>query len=460
MSSPSPAQAALQGRPARPIRVGMVSLGCAKNLVDSEVMLGLLARNGCELVTEPSEADVIVVNTCSFIGPAKEESIETILEMAQYKKVGKCRALIVAGCMGTRYKDELMAEMPEIDAVIGTGEVDQIPGVVARVLQGERFVQAGVPSYLYDHQAPRIRATLPHTAFVKISEGCNHPCAFCIIPSVRGRHRSRPIESVVEETRRLAEEGVREVVLIAQDTTWYGKDLYGEFKLAELLRALAKVDGVEWLRLFYAYPTHLSDEVLDVIATEPRLCKYIELPLQHASDRVLRAMRRKGDRKFIDQLIERIRSRIPGVALRSSFIVGFPGETERDFEELLEFIQAVRFDHVGIFAYSQEEGTPAAEFPGQIPEEVKEERRAAAMEVQRRISRSINEELVGRTFNMIIDGPSEESDLVLVARSQRQAPEIDGVTYVANRFVERGRIVPVRVVEAHDYDLVGEVEGD
>lgn len=457
MSPASSREGALLDQPLRPIRVGMASLGCAKNLVDSEVMLGLLARHGCELVQEPEEADVLVVNTCSFIGPAKEESIETILEMAQYKKVGKCRALIVAGCLGTRYKDELMEEMPEIDAVIGTGEVDQIPRVVQRVLQGERFSQVGLPTFLYDHKAPRLRTTLPHTAFIKISEGCNHPCAFCVIPSLRGRHRSRPVESIVEEARRLAEEGVREVVLIAQDSTWYGKDLYGEFRLAELLRRLARVDGIEWFRLFYAYPTHLSDEVLDVIATEPRFCKYIELPLQHASDRMLRAMRRRGDRAFIDRLIEKIRARIPGVTLRSSFIVGFPGETEEDFKELLAFIKEVRFDHVGIFTYSQEEGTPAASFPDQLPEEVKAERRALAMETQRHISRAKHEELVGKTFNMLIDGPSAESDLVLVARSQRQAPDVDGVTYVANRFVERGRFVPVRVVEAHDYDLVGEV---
>lgn len=441
----------------RPLKVGMVSLGCAKNLVDSEVMLGLLARAGCELTLDPGEADVLVVNTCTFIGPAKEESIETILEMARYKEEGKCKALIVAGCMGTRYGEQLMEEMPEIDAVIGTGEIDQIPDVVRRVLGGESFTQVGTPTFIYDHAAPRIRATLPHTAFIKISEGCNHPCAFCIIPSVRGRHRSRPMESIVEEAKRLADEGVREVVLIAQDTTWYGRDLYGEYKLAELLRALAKVDGIDWFRLFYAYPTHLSDEILDVIADEPKLCKYIELPLQHASDRMLRAMRRKGDRAHIDRLIERIRTKIPGVTLRSSFIVGFPGETEEDFRELLSFIKETRFDHVGIFSYSAEEGTPAYDFDGQLPERVKEERRREAMELQRTISREINRSLVGRILPMLVDGPSAESDLVLVARAERQAPDVDGVTYIANRAVEPGSMVRVRVTEGHDYDLVGEV---
>lgn len=443
--------------PTRPIKVGMVSLGCAKNLVDSEVMMGLLARAGCELTQDPQSADVLVVNTCTFIGPAKEESIDTILEMARYKEVGNCKALIVAGCMGTRYKEELMEAMPEIDAVIGTGEIDQIPEVVQRVLGGETFAQVGTPTFLYDHTLPRIRATRPHTAFIKISEGCNHPCAFCIIPAVRGRHRSRPIESIVDEAKRLADEGVREVVLIAQDTTWYGRDLYGEFKLAELLARLARIEGIDWFRLFYAYPTHLSDAILDVIAAEPKLCKYIELPLQHASDRMLKAMRRKGDRAHIDRLIERIRARIPDVTLRSSFIVGFPGESDADFEELLTFLREVRFDHVGIFAYSQEEGTPAAQMPGQIPEEVKAERRHLAMELQRSISREINLSLVGQVFPMIVDGPSEESDLVLVARGERQAPDIDGVTYIANKPVRPGEIVPVRVLEGHDYDLVGEV---
>lgn len=442
---------------ASPIKVGMVSLGCAKNLVDSEVMLGLLARAGCTLTHDPSDADVLVVNTCAFIGPAKEESIDTILEMARYKEEGKCKALIVAGCMGTRYKEQLMQEMPEIDAVIGTGEVDQIPAVVQRVLGGETFSQVGTPAFIYDHTAPRIRATLPHTAFIKISEGCNHPCAFCIIPAVRGRHRSRPMESIVDEARRLADEGVREVVLIAQDTTWYGRDLYGDYKLAELLRRLARVDGIDWFRLFYAYPTHLSDEILDVIAQEERLCKYIELPLQHASDRMLSLMRRRGDRAHIDRLIERIRSKIPGVTLRSSFIVGFPGETEEDFAELLSFIEQVRFDHVGIFAYSQEEGTPAHDFAGQLPEEVKAERRRAAMELQRRISREINRGLVGSVMRVLVDGPSSESDLVLVARGERQAPDVDGVTYVANRWVAPGEMVQVRIVDGHDYDLVGEV---
>lgn len=442
---------------ASPIKVGMVSLGCAKNLIDSEVMMGLLGRAGCELTHDPSEADVLVVNTCTFIGPAKEESVDTILEMARYKEEGKCKALIVAGCMGTRYKEQLMEAMPEIDAVIGTGEVDQIPAVVQRVLGGEKLVQVGTPSYIYDHTAPRVRATLPHTAFVKISEGCNHPCAFCIIPAVRGRHRSRPMESIVDEVKRLADEGVREVVLVAQDTTWYGRDLYGEYKLAELLRRLAKVEGIDWLRVFYAYPTHLSDEIIDVIADEPKICKYIELPLQHASDRVLRRMRRKGDRALIDRLIEKIRARIPGVTLRSSFIVGFPGETDEDFEELLSFIQQVRFDHVGVFTYSREEGTPAAELDGQLPEEVKLQRREAVMEAQRAISRAINRSLVGKVFPMLVDGPSSESDLVLVARGQRHAPEIDGVTYIANKWVDPGQMVDVRIVEAHDYDLVGEV---
>lgn len=439
-----------------PLKVGMVSLGCAKNLVDSEVMLGLLSRAGCSLTDEPSEADVLVVNTCTFIGPAKEESIDAILEMARYKEEGSCQALIVAGCMGTRYGDELMREMPEIDAVIGTGEVDQIPAIVSRVVGGERFAQTGTPTFIYDHHAPRIRSTLPHTAFIKISEGCNHPCAFCIIPTVRGRHRSRPIESIVGEAKALADQGVREVVLIAQDSTWYGKDLYGEYRLADLLNELSSVEGIDWFRLFYAYPTHLTDDILDVIASSPRICKYVELPLQHASDAMLKSMRRKGDRAHIDRLIERIRTKMPDVTLRSSFIVGYPGETEKDFQMLLDFLEEVRFDHVGIFTYSVEEGTPAASFERQLPENVKLERRSIAMELQRKISREKNEAQIGREVSVIVDGPSEESDLVLVARSQRQAPDVDGVTYVANRWVDPGSMVKVRITQAHDYDLVGE----
>lgn len=436
-------------------KVGMVSLGCAKNLIDSEVMLGLLQKENMELTNNPGEADVIVVNTCTFISSATSESVETLLEMSQYKKRGRCRALVLAGCMGTRYRDQLLAELPEVDAVIGTGEVAQIGQVVRRVLAGERFTSVARPQFIYNHEMPRLLATRRHTAFVKISEGCNHQCAFCIIPQVRGAQRSRPMESVVAEARHLVENGTKEIVVIAQDTTWYGRDNYGEFRLAQLLQQLAGVDGLQWLRLLYAYPTHLSDDVLKVMAAHENICKYVELPLQHVSNHMLRAMHREGDRNYIERLVDKVRTVIPDVALRTSFIVGFPGETEDDFQELCEFVEAKRFIHVGVFTYSPEEGTPAATLPDQVPEHVKEERRRIVMQMQRKISRQTNEGLVGCTAEVLID---KAENGAWIGRTRWQAPEIDGITRIRGNNLRVGDIIQARISGASDYDLTAIVE--
>lgn len=439
----------MQNQSEKEFRVGMVSLGCAKNLVDSEVMLGLLRQQGYVLTADPAEADAIVVNTCTFIEKATRESIDTVFEMARFKETGRCRALILAGCMGTRYGSHLLAELPEVDAVLGTGEVPLIGAVISKVLAGERLASVGTPEFIYSENMPRIKATKPHTAFVKIAEGCNHGCSFCVIPRVRGRYRSRPMASIVEETRQLVTGGAREIIVIAQDTTRYGQDLYGKHRLAELLDRLADVEGVDWLRLLYAYPTHLTDDVLAVIARRDNICRYVELPLQHVSSRVLSAMRRAGNGDYLIRLVERVRATIPDVALRTSFIVGFPGETEADFAELCQFIEEYRFDHVGIFTYSQEEGTPAALLPDQVDEGIKQERRRVAMNIQQRISREKNEQLVGQVAEVLIDTPG-------VGRMARQAPDIDGVTYVRGGS-RPGDLVRCLIVAAHDYDLVAKI---
>lgn len=432
------------------LSVGMISLGCAKNLVDSEVMLGLLHKQGYRLTVDPSQADIIVINTCTFIEAATSESIECILEMARYKQEGRCRALILAGCMGTRYGQQLLDGLPEVNAVIGSGEVPRIAEVAKRTLSGERFVLVEEPTFIYSDTTPRITATAPHLAFVKIAEGCNHRCSYCVIPQVRGAYRSRPLRSVVKETERLVAAGAKEIVLVAQDTTLYGSDLYGKPCLSELLNRLADIEGVHWLRLLYTYPESLTDEVLLTIASRRNICKYVDLPLQHVNHSLLRAMRRRGDYSSIGQLVDKIRALIPGVALRTSFIVGFPGETEEQFAELCAFLQEKRFDHVGVFCYSAEEGTPAASMPGQVSKEVQQERRHMAMEIQRKISRENNERLLAQVTEVLIDSPG-------VARTPRQAPDVDGVALVRGVCPRPGAIADARIVGARDYDLEVEV---
>lgn len=439
------------------MKAGFVSLGCSKNLVDTEVMLGELRAHGIELTPNPSEADILIVNTCAFIQSAKEESITTILNMADYKESGRCRSLIVAGCLGQRYKQELLDDMPEADAIIGTGACSRIMEAVEATLKGQRIVIAGEDEALYDEKTPRILTTPSYTAFVKIAEGCDNRCAFCAIPAIRGKFRSRPIEDIVREVEALTEGGVREVVFIAQDSTDYGKDIYGRRALADLLRAVVKVEKLEWVRTLYLYPKFFTDELIDVYATEPKICKYVDLPLQHASDSVLKAMRRPDTKADMITLIRKLRERIPGVTIRSTFIVGFPGETDADYKELRDFLIEQRLDKVGVFTYSREEDTPAYDMEPQITEEAMQERYHDLMAVQSKISEEVNQELEGRTIEVLIEGRDEEQQAIAVGRSYREAPEVDGQVYVENDTDSKpGDIIRVRVLQGFTYDVVGE----
>ncbi len=433
------------------IKVGMISLGCAKNLIDTEIMLGLMRDRGYTLTNDPAQADAIVINTCTFIEAATSEAIECILEMAQYKRRGRCRALVVAGCMGTRYASQLLDELPEVDAVIGSGEVPHITDVIDRALSGERLVLADKPTFIYDHTFPRVLTTPVHTAYVKIAEGCNHRCSYCVIPHVRGVYRSRSFSSVVLETERLVAWGAKEIILVAQDTTLYGRDRYGRLRLAELLDRLADIDQLAWLRVLYSYPDHLTDDVLQTMAKRENICKYVDIPLQHVSPDVLRRMRRAGDYETFSHLVDRIRELVPGVVLRTSMIVGFPGETQRDFEELCRFIEEKRLEHVGVFSYSREEGTFAADLPDQIADEVKQERRRIAMQIQQDISRAKNEELVGQVVDLLVDRPG-------VGRTMGQVPEVDGVSFIEGESPNPGEMVKARVIAVSgDYDLTVKV---
>ena len=430
-------------------------MGCAKNLVDTEVMLGLMQENGIELTDNPADADILIVNTCAFILSAKEESITTILNLAEYKS-GRCRALIVAGCLGQLYKRELLDEMPEVDAVIGTGAWNRIMEAIEEVLCGRRVILIGAREIIYDSKTPRIRTTPAYTAYVKIAEGCNNRCAFCSIPLIRGRQISRTIEDIRAEVERLVSQGVKEINLIAQDTTAYGTDLYGRPKLVELLRELVKTDA-HWLRILYAYPRRFSDELIDLIAREPKICNYVDLPLQHASNKILRRMNRPDTRESIEALLKKIRAKIPGVVIRSTFIVGFPGETEKDFLELKNFLQEQRLDKVGVFTYSQEEDTAAYDFPDQISEEVMQERYHELMSMQSLISQELNEELEGQELEVLIEGRDEETSQVVAGRSYRDAPEVDGLVYIENDGrSEAGDIVRVKVLAGFVYDIAAE----
>ncbi len=445
------------GAPGPIATVGMVSLGCPKNLVDGEVMLGRLQAACYSLVSDPKQADVLVVNTCAFIDRAKQESVDAILEMAREKETGRARRLVVTGCLTQRYDAELRREIPEIDATLGTG---QLEGIV-RAVSGEptSLAEGGEepPTWVYDHTHPRVLATPPWLAYVKISEGCDYKCSFCIIPQLRGRHRSRGVEDIVAEVRALAARGVREIVLVAQDSTRYGLDHGVRDGLAYLLRRLGRVDGVRWIRVMYAYPATLSDPILDAIAEEERVVKYLDIPLQHASASVLRRMRRPTGRGNLMGMVERIRARVPGVALRTSFIVGFPGETGEDFGRLLSFAQEAEFDHVGVFTYSDEEGTASFGLPGRLPARVKEARRRRLMSLQKRISARKNRALVGQRIEVLVEGTHPESDLLLTGRLAAQAPEIDGQVILNDGSAAPGSFVAAEVTEAHPYDLVARI---
>lgn len=422
-------------------------------------MLGILQENGYELTNEPADADILIVNTCAFIQSAKEESINTILSMAGYKdiKQGKCKALIIAGCLGQRYKQELLDELPEADAIVGTGSWHRIMEAVEEALKGNRVVLDGENNTIYDAACPRIPTTPAHTAYIKIAEGCNNRCAFCAIPLIRGKYRSRKIEDICEEARNLAAKGVKEIVLIAQDTTNYGHDIYGKASLVELLKEIVKVDGIKWIRTLYSYPRFFTDELIDLIAKEEKLVNYVDIPLQHANNTVLRNMHRPDTKEKIQELLKKLRERIPGVVIRSTFIVGFPGETEEQFRELYDFLEEQRFDHAGIFTYSQEEDTAAALMPDQIPAEVMEERYHQLKALQSKISQEINESIEGSELEVIIEGHTEEG--MPFGRSYRQADDVDDQVYIegTEEEIPEGTIVKVRVLQGFTEDLVAEL---
>lgn len=432
----------------------MMTLGCPKNRVDSEVMLGTLVQRGYQLVQEPSDAEVIVVNTCAFIGPAKQESIDSILELAQYKKSGHCETLVVTGCLSQRYSGELSKEMPEVDHFLGTSAYAQIGDLLAAEATPRQVIPD--PDYIHDSKTPKINSLPGFTAYLKISEGCDNACAFCIIPTLRGGQRSRPIADIVAEAQKLAESGVAELSLVAQDLTAYGHDLPGKPKLHELLKALCEVD-VRWIRIHYAYPRVFPDALIDVIASEPKIAKYVDMPVQHASDKLLRSMRRGRDSKFLTELLAKLRARIPNLTLRTSLIAGLPGETEEDFELLKSFIQEQRFERLGVFQYSDEEGTAAYDFADKIPQKTIERRWREAMAIQKRINREQNKQLIGKRLTVLVEGPSPESEHLLVGRHEGQAPEIDGQVYINDGLAYPGEFVTVEVTEAHDYDLVARV---
>lgn len=434
----------------------MVSLGCAKNQVDAEVMLGLLSNKGYEIVNKSEEADVLVVNTCGFIGPAKEESIQAILEQAEYKKHGKCKKLIVTGCLGQRYSDELIKEIPEVDAVIGTGNYSRIVEILEETKKDENS------SYLDNLSAPeadglpRMISTSGATAYLKIAEGCDNFCTYCIIPQLRGRFRSRSISSLVEEAKGLVQEGIRELILIAQDVTRYGQDSNGEYNLVELLKQLCRIPDLKWIRLMYCYPDRITDELIDLIAEEEKICNYLDIPIQHINQRILSRMNRISDSTQIRNLLKLIKERIPDIILRTSLIVGFPGEGEAEFQELLDFVEEGFFQHIGVFPYSQEEGTPAAIFENQVDDAIKEERRARLMKVQKRISKRLMRTRHGQICSVKIEG--KESEELFYGRSYGEAPEVDGLVYVHSTSpLAAGDFIQVRITKVFDYDLLGEV---
>ncbi len=446
-------------------KVGFISLGCPKNLVDSEVMMGQLKANGYELTADASEADTVVVNTCGFIDSAKKESIDTILEAISLKAEGKATRVVVAGCLVERYRDELKAEMPEVDAFIGTSQINDILAVCDPKTDTRSLpvISLGNQSstYLYDESTPRVLATPSHYAFIKIAEGCDRPCAFCFIPQMRGHFRSRRFGSIVAEAQQLAEEGVKELILVAQDSSRYGEDLGKDDALAHLLRELSHTDGIEWVRVMYTYPTHISDGFLDVLAEEPKAVKYLDMPLQHASQNVLKLMKRGGNRQSLERLIKRVRARVPDIAVRTTFITGFPGETDADFEELLAFVKNVEFDRVGVFTYSDEEGTSAFELPNKVNPRIAKQRRARLMREQSKVSRRRNKAKVGQTVRVLFEGESTESDLLWQGRIETQAPDIDGCVLINDApedFVPvEGQMVSVEITSAQEYDLVGRI---
>lgn len=436
------------------IKVSMASLGCSKNLIDSEQMLGLLEQSGYEIVENEEDADILIVNTCTFIESAKMESIECILELAQYKKTGHCKYLIVTGCLAQRYKEQILSELPEVDAVIGTNEYDKIADVIRSLdeEQEKRLFCAETPLLC---ETSRLRSTPGYTAYLKIAEGCDNHCTYCVIPSIRGRYRSRRMEDIISEAKELAADGVKELVVIAQDTTRYGKDLYGEYRLAELLRELCHIDNIEWVRVHYCYPEIVTDKLIDVFAEESKLCNYFDIPIQHCSDGILKRMGRRTNKKQITELIAQIRHRLPDAVIRTSLIVGFPGETEEEFEELRQFVEETKFDRLGVFAYSREEDTPAYDMDNQIDEEKKERRRELLMMVQSEISQQLNEDKIGKIVRVLVEG-KDEIIKSYYGRTYADSIEIDGkVFFKSDKPLKEGDFASVKIEQVLEYDLFG-----
>ncbi|WP_041644351.1 30S ribosomal protein S12 methylthiotransferase RimO [Mahella australiensis] len=432
----------------------MISLGCPKNLVDSETMLAELADKGYVITNDPKEADVIIINTCSFIESAKQESINTILEMARYKEIGRCKGLIAVGCLSQQYKEQLLDEIPELNAVIGTGDYHSIGLVVDKILNGGKVAYFEGGDVSVEGIEKRILSTPPYMAYVKIAEGCDNGCSYCIIPFLRGPYRSRPMENIIEECKELVDRGVKEIILIAQDTSVYGRDIYGKPRLAELLHELDNINNIEWIRVLYCYPDYVNDELIEAIVQSRHVCHYIDIPIQHINDKILAKMGRRSRSNDIKGVIERLRKCIPGIAIRTSLIVGFPGETDRDFQMLRDFVEQYRLDNVGVFTYSQEEGTIAAAMPEQVAEDVKQERYKSIMRVQRKIVLEKNKERIGFSYKVLVEGCNNG---VYVGRGYMYAPEIDGLIYfTSDKPLDAGQMVYVKIKGVKDYDLTGE----
>lgn len=437
--------------------IGLVSLGCAKNQTDAEIMLGILSEDGFNITYNPSEADVIIVNTCGFIESAKQESIDAILEMAQYKE-NRCKLLIASGCLAERYSDDILLELPEVDAIVGTGDYDRIAQVIKDAFKGEKPVLCGHKDRTPDERLPRILSTPPYTAYLKIADGCDNNCTYCAIPMIRGHFRSRKIEDIVSEAQSLAQSGVHEIILIAQDTSRYGKDLYGENSLDVLLEELVKIQGIEWIRVHYFYPEAITDSLIDTMAKHDKICNYIDMPIQHANNYILRRMARRTTQEEMLNKIEKIRAKMPDCIIRTSIIVGFPGEGEEHFNDLYEFVNKVRFDRMGVFTYSQEENTPAASFPDQLDEEIKNERLDKLMSLQQKISLELNREKLGTVLEVLVEGYDEESFL-FYGRSRGDSIDVDGKVYFATEEeVSPGDIIKVNILDADEYDLTGQAE--
>lgn len=439
------------------MKIFFVSLGCDKNLSDSEEMLGLLTKNGHEIVDEEDKAEAIIINTCCFINDAKEESVNTILEMEEYRKNGTCRALIVTGCMAQRYKQEILEELPEVDAVLGTTSYEDILKALEEADAGKRFQEFKDINYLPNANTERVLTTGGHFGYLKIAEGCDKHCTYCIIPSLRGRFRSVPMERLLSQAQDMAEKGVKELILVAQETTVYGKDLYGEKSLHRLLKELCKIKGIRWIRILYCYPEEIYDELIQVMKEEKKICHYLDLPIQHASDRILKRMGRRTTKAELKAIVEKLRKEIPDIVLRTTLITGFPGETQEDHEELMEFVDEMEFDRLGVFTYSPEEDTPAASMPDQIPEEVKEERRDELMELQQEVSLDKGNDRIGQEVMVMIEG-KVSGENAYVGRTYGDAPKVDGYIFVqTGELLMTGDFARVRVTGALEYDLIGEL---